>query len=178
MKSSQPSQVTSGDYDGWHDAWLSTAQRLEAEARASHPVSARDGRVVNDLRLYGDGPDAASTLQAEQATTVRGVERGTAATGVLGSGDRPAFRKANIRGNHLTARLDSACPRGTRSCSLQLRLDAPDGPLAAVVPVAADGGWQEQSVTLKREITGTHDLYLVAKGAARVAALDWLTIRP
>lgn len=33
-------------------------------------------------------------------------------------------------------------------------------------------------MTLKREITGTHDLYLVAKGAARVAALDWLTIRP
>ncbi|MFI7298875.1 carbohydrate-binding protein [Streptomyces sp. NPDC050121] len=57
-------------------------------------------------------------------------------------------------------------------------MDAPDGPPAAVLPVAADGGWQEQSVTLKREITGTHDLYLVAKGAARVAALDWLTIRP
>lgn len=37
------SQVTSGDYDGRHDAWLSTAKRLEAEARASHPVSARDG---------------------------------------------------------------------------------------------------------------------------------------
>lgn len=34
------SQVTSGDYDGWHDAWLSTAKCLEAEARASHPVSA------------------------------------------------------------------------------------------------------------------------------------------
>ncbi|MEU5883893.1 hypothetical protein [Spirillospora sp. NPDC047279] len=37
------SRVTSGDYDGWHDAWLSTAERLDTEARASHPVSARDG---------------------------------------------------------------------------------------------------------------------------------------
>ncbi|MFD8125905.1 alpha/beta hydrolase family protein [Streptomyces mirabilis] len=36
-------RVTPGDYDGWHDAWLSTAERLEAEARGSHPVSARDG---------------------------------------------------------------------------------------------------------------------------------------
>lgn len=36
-------RVTSGDYDGWHDAWLSTAERLETEARASHPISARDG---------------------------------------------------------------------------------------------------------------------------------------
>jgi hypothetical protein len=46
------SQVTSGDYDGWHDAWLSTAERPEAEARTSHPVSARDGLLrVSPSRL-------------------------------------------------------------------------------------------------------------------------------
>ncbi|MEU7246455.1 hypothetical protein [Streptomyces sparsogenes] len=32
------SQVTSGDYDGWHDAWLSTAKRLKI---SSHLVSLR-----------------------------------------------------------------------------------------------------------------------------------------
>ncbi|WP_374772767.1 alpha/beta fold hydrolase [Streptomyces sp. NBC_01310] len=37
------SRITSGDYDGWHDAWLSTAGRLETEARGAHPVSACDG---------------------------------------------------------------------------------------------------------------------------------------
>lgn len=37
------SRVASGDYDGWHAAWLSTAERLETEARGGHPVSARDG---------------------------------------------------------------------------------------------------------------------------------------
>ncbi|MFI2352784.1 alpha/beta hydrolase family protein [Streptomyces sp. NPDC019443] len=37
------SRVTPGDYDGWHDAWRATAERLETEARASHPISARDG---------------------------------------------------------------------------------------------------------------------------------------
>ncbi|MGB8406958.1 MAG: alpha/beta hydrolase [Mycobacterium sp.] len=36
-------RVVSGDYNSWHDAWLSTAERLEKEARASHPVSERDG---------------------------------------------------------------------------------------------------------------------------------------
>ncbi|MFG2847086.1 alpha/beta hydrolase family protein [Kitasatospora sp. NPDC048296] len=36
-------RVSSGDYDGWHDAWLSTAERLETEARAAHRISARDG---------------------------------------------------------------------------------------------------------------------------------------
>jgi hypothetical protein len=46
------------------------------------------------------------------------------------------------------------------------------------VPVTGTGDWQEQSVPLKREVTGAHDLYLVAKGTGRVAALDWRTIRP
>ena len=50
--------------------------------------------------------------------------------------------------------------------------------MAASVPVTGTGDWQEQSVPLKREVTGAHDLYLVAKGTGRVAALDWLTIRP
>jgi hypothetical protein len=148
-----------------------TARYVRITLTASGPAP----WVVNDIRLYGDGPDAASTLQAERATNVRGVERGTAATGVLGSGDWVAFRKANLRGENLTVRLDPSCARG---CSLQLRLDAPDGPVAAVVPVTGTGDWQEQSVPLKREVTGAHDLYLVAKGTGRVAALDWLTIRP
>ncbi|WP_069760075.1 discoidin domain-containing protein [Streptomyces sp. LUP47B] len=148
-----------------------TARYVRITLTASGPAP----WVVNDIRLYGDGPDATSTLQAEKATTVHGVGRGTAATGVLGSGDWVAFRKANVDGKHLTARLNSTCTKG---CSLQLRLDAPDGPLAASVPVTGTGDWQEQSVTLKRAVTGTHDLYVVAKGTSRVAALDWLTIRP
>ncbi|KQW03845.1 discoidin domain-containing protein [Streptomyces sp. Root369] len=148
-----------------------TARYVRITLTASGPTP----WVVNDIRLYGDGPDAASTLQAERATSVRGVERGTAATGGLGSGDWVAFRKANTGGKHLTVRFDPAC---ARACSFQLRLDAPDGPVAAVVPVTGNGDWQEQSVPLKREVTGAHDLYLVAKGTGRVAALDWLTIRP
>ncbi|MFI5824965.1 discoidin domain-containing protein [Streptomyces rishiriensis] len=148
-----------------------TARYLRLTLTASGPAP----WVVNDIRLYGNGPDTASTLQAEQATTVRGTERGTAATGVLDSGDRLGFRSANVRGRRLTVRLAPACAGG---CSLQVRLDAADGPVAAVVPVTGTGGWQEQSVTLRREITGTHDLYVVAKGGGPVAALDWLTLRP
>lgn len=40
-------RITEGDYDGWHDAWLATAERVAAEAARAdvggHPVSARDG---------------------------------------------------------------------------------------------------------------------------------------
>jgi len=150
-----------------------TARYVRITLTASSPVP----WVVNDLRLYGEGPDASTTLQAEQATSVRGVERGTAATGVLGSGDWIGFRRASVSGDRLTVRLASACTTG---CALRLRLDAPDGPVAADLPVRSTGSadtWQKQSVTLPRRLTGIHTLYLVAKGGPQVAALDWLTIR-
>jgi alpha-beta hydrolase superfamily lysophospholipase len=35
-------RITAGDYEGWHDAWLATADRLAAEAATSGPVTARD----------------------------------------------------------------------------------------------------------------------------------------
>ncbi|MEU6253976.1 discoidin domain-containing protein [Streptomyces sp. NPDC047043] len=151
-----------------------TARYVRITLTASGPAP----WVVNDLRLYGDGPDASSTLQAEQATSVRGTERGTAATGVLGSGDRIGYRRAGVSGDRLTVRLASTCTAG---CTLQLRLDTPQGPAAGTLPVHAtgsDGTWQEQSVTLSRALAGVHTLYLVAKGGPQVARVDWLTIRP
>ncbi|MFF4490642.1 discoidin domain-containing protein [Streptomyces sp. NPDC001544] len=147
-----------------------TARYVRITLTAAGPVP----WVVNDIRLYGAGPDAASTLQAEQATGTPGPVRDIAATTLRG-GDRVGFRKVNVRGRHLTLRLAPACGRG---CSLQLRLDAADGRRAAVVPLSGTGDWQERSVTLKHEATGSHDLYIVARGTGRVAALDWLTIRP
>lgn len=40
-------QISAGDYDGWHDQWLATAVRVDAEARQAletgHRISARDG---------------------------------------------------------------------------------------------------------------------------------------
>lgn len=148
--------------------------RIELTAAGDTPWA------VDEIRLYTDGPDAASTLQAEQAGAVKGVDRGDAATGVLGPGDLIGFHQVRFGAgaNRLTVRLASTgCGRG---CSLQLRLDGPHGRLAGALPVRDTGGadtWQEQSVTLPHAVTGTHDLYLVAFGGHRVAALDWLTVR-
>ncbi|MFJ9898210.1 discoidin domain-containing protein [Streptomyces sp. NPDC091280] len=147
-----------------------TARHLRITLTASGPTP----WVVNDIRLYGDGPDASSTLQAEQATEVRGAERGSASVALRG-GDRVGFHRANISGGHLTVRLAPAC---AHDCSLQLRLDGPDGRVVAEVPVSGTGDWQERSVPLTRTVTGSHDLYVVAKGTGEVAGLDWLTIRP
>ncbi|NUR85723.1 MAG: alpha/beta fold hydrolase [Nonomuraea sp.] len=61
-------RITPGDFDGWHDAWLATADRVAREAgsalAAGHRVSARDGflRASNYYRaaeffLHGDAAD-------------------------------------------------------------------------------------------------------------------------
>jgi len=61
-------RITAGDYDGWHDEWLATADRIaeEAEAalKAGRPVTARDGllRASNYYRaaeffLHGNPED-------------------------------------------------------------------------------------------------------------------------
>jgi hypothetical protein len=60
--------ITAGDYDGWHDQWLATADRIAVEAEkayaAGHLVSARDGllRASNyyrsaDFYLHGNPED-------------------------------------------------------------------------------------------------------------------------
>ncbi|MFE9819240.1 carbohydrate-binding protein [Streptomyces sp. NPDC005773] len=138
------------------------------------------GWAVNEIRLYADGPDAATTLQAEQATDVKGVTRGNAATGLLGSGDRLGFRQVRFSAgaDRITVRV--AAPGRGATGVLQVRLDSPKGRVVGVLPVRATGGadtWQEQSATLPHTVTGAHDVYLVAAGGEETAAVDWLTFR-
>ncbi|MCX4768476.1 carbohydrate-binding protein [Streptomyces sp. NBC_01260] len=130
------------------------------------------------MRLYADGPDAAGTLQAELATDVLGTTRGDAATGLLGSGDRFGFRRVQFGAgaDRMTVRV--AAPGRGVTGALQVRLDSPKGRIVGVLPVQATGGadtWQEQSAKLPHTVTGSHDVYVVAAGGARTAAVDWLT---
>ena len=58
------SQVTPGDYDGWHDAYRALADRLYAEAATAGPVTARDLLLrastyyfSSEFFLHGDPSD-------------------------------------------------------------------------------------------------------------------------
>ncbi|MGW7605172.1 carbohydrate-binding protein [Streptomyces antimycoticus] len=147
--------------------------RIELTAPGENPWA------VNEIRLHADGPDAAATLQAERAAVLRGAERGEAATSVLGQGDAIGFRRVRFGAgaDTLTVRLTAG---GRGNCAPRLRLDSPDGPVAATLPVRGTGGtdsWRKLSVRLPRTVTGSHDVSLVATGGRRVAAVDWLTLR-
>ncbi|MEV0746429.1 hypothetical protein OG778_31610 [Streptomyces sp. NBC_00184] len=83
--------------------------------------------AVNEIRLYGGGPGAAATLRAEQAGDIRGVTRGDATTGFLGSVDRFGFREIRFgAGADRTAVRVAAARRGMTGV-LQVRLGSPKG---------------------------------------------------
>ncbi len=67
--------------------------------------------------------------------------------------------------------------------TLELRLDAPDGPLVAVLPVGGTGGadqWATRSTTVTdAAATGVRDLHLVFTGTdASRLAIDWWSFEP
>lgn len=135
---------------------------------------------MNEIRLYADGPDVAATLQAEQTTDIEGVTRGDAATGLMGSGDRLGFRQVRFGAgaNRMTVRV--VAPGRAVTGVLQVRLDSLKGRIVGLLPVRSTGGadtWKEQSVKLLHTVTGAHDVYLVAAGGEKTAAVDWLTFR-
>lgn len=136
--------------------------------------------AVNEIRLYADGPGAAATLRAEQAGDIRGVTRGDATMGFLGSVDRFGFREIRFgAGADRTAVRVAAASRGMAGV-LQVRLGSPKGRIVGVLPVRCTGGadtWREQSAKLPHPVTGSREAHAVAAGGERTAAVGRLTFR-
>jgi len=63
--------------------------------------------------------------------------------------------------------------------SIELRLDAVDGPLLGTVTVPVTGGWQTwKTVSAKVSgASGIHDLYLVFKGGQSIGNVNWLRFK-
>jgi len=59
---------------------------------------------------------------------------------------------------------------------LKLRLDAPDGPLIAAIPIKADKGWRKQIDIFDKQ-TGIHDVYLVYDSPKLTGKADQLAIK-
>jgi hypothetical protein len=119
--------------------------------------------------------------QAEHYTQQQGVqpeattdEGGGQAMGFIDPGDFISFRPMNLRNIESVAyRVASAGAGGT----IELRLDAPDGPVVATTAVAPTGGWQQWE-TLETPVTdpgGTHELFMVFQGAGTgLFNLNWI----
>ncbi|WP_146046117.1 carbohydrate-binding protein [Streptomyces cahuitamycinicus] len=85
------------------------------------------------------------------------------------SGDHIGFRKVDMNGVHEVALRTAAAeldyPDGGEPL-IEVRVDAPDGPLLGTVPVSATGDIQEYRTVRGRlrPMPGLHDLFLVFLG--------------
>jgi cytochrome c len=151
--------------------------------------------------LGGGGQPALTTIgqaviqtprqQAETAQVKQGVEvtvssdtGGGLAMASVDPGDHIAFDPINLGGvTSVTLRYSggSAATVGTPRAAVELRLDAPDGPLVATATLPATTGanaWASQSVPVSPP-PGTHRLYLVFRSvpggpATGLANLNWV----
>ena len=103
-----------------------------------------------------------------QTETTADPEGGGLNIGFIEDGDYVSYTPFNLEGiRALRFRVASGGVGGT----IQLRLDAPDGPLVAeTAPIAPTGGWQvwtDVELALPNPPEGTHELFVVFRGGRR-----------
>ena len=127
-------------------------------------------------------------LQAEHFTEMRGIQVETAGdvagglnVGFIDDRDWLAYAPVSLQGlGFVSYRVASAGPGGR----IEMRLDAPDGPLVSTATVTPTGGWQDyKDVTVPLALPdgvpadGSHTLYLVFRrttGRSGLMNLNWI----
>jgi cytochrome c len=113
-------------------------------------------------RVPGGGTDGDPGVQTETTSDPQG---GGQNIGFIEDGDYVSYEPFNLEGiRGITFRVASGGAGGT----IQLRLDAPDGPLVAeTATIAPTGGWQnwtDVNLDLPTPPEGTHELFVVFRG--------------
>ncbi len=120
-------------------------------------------------QLFASSFSGISGLQTETCSD----DKGGLNIGYAKSGEYALYRNLDFPSGitKVLARVASAGGGGT----IEFRLDAVGGPLAATVAVPATGGWQTwQTVTgAVSTVNGRHNLYVVLKGGSGIGNLNW-----
>jgi cytochrome c len=132
---------------------------------ANGGVSSIDQIVIQQKRQQ------AEALPTQGTTSGFSTDEGGVQVGGIDPGDWISLDPVNFRGlNAITFRVSggAAATAGAPRAAVELRLDAPDGPIAAVVTLTDTGGnnvFQSQTAPLT-DPGGTHPLYLVFQSVA------------
>jgi len=140
-------------------------------------------RVYQRDDMVNDGNsgsiNAFSQIEAEQAHVIHGAF--TAKTGGRGiinyftTGDYLKFENVDFSDGAESVSLVLA--QDHVDANIEIRIDALDGPVIADMALARTGGWgifQQQSFDLNQKVTGTHDIYVVAKHDFGAGDVDYL----
>ncbi|MFW5776112.1 MAG: endo-1,4-beta-xylanase [Spirochaetota bacterium] len=118
-------------------------------------------------------------LEAESADDQAGVEVYGSFIGYADGGDWLKFSQVELRAEYTAMDVvygrDAADPGG-----LEVRIGAPDGPVAARLDAVTTGGWnsfETHTVPFAAE-AGVYDVYVIFTGAENLGNFDRLVIRP
>lgn len=149
----------------------------------------QDGTIQNRHYWSVEGPEQQGVLnpfarvEAETMAWSVGVKsKGDMKSGIyidqIHNGDYITVRGADFKKGAKS--MEFCVSAAGEGASLEVRLDAPDGVLAAVLPVKSTGGLSQftvQSANLEK-IKGVHDLYFVAKGGeGELFGFDWWSVK-
>ena len=135
-----------------------------ATRRSSSPGASRPSSSARPAACRTRGADGDPGVQTEATSDPEG---GGLNIGFIEDGDYVSYEPFNLEGiRAITFRVASGGAGGT----IQLRLDAPDGPLVAeTANIPPTGGWQnwtDVELALPSPPEGTHELFVVFRGRA------------
>lgn len=119
---------------------------------------------------------ATDKLEAEMFYAQSGVSFDSTGIGSFDAGDWLRYIDVDLGSGVDRLKLRLAVDAAYAGRQIELRLDSPTGAQVGTVTVPNTGGWttfQEVTTPIQRS-SGVHDLYLVARGGAGVANIDWL----
>ncbi|MFF5295838.1 glycoside hydrolase family 3 protein [Paractinoplanes globisporus] len=141
--------------------------------------SSSDIRQRTTWNVHGEtipARDLSRTTRAENfdayAPAVKLVDESKATGTAVGSsavGDWVAFKDADLRGTHFSARVAALT-----ASTIEVRLDSPTGKLLGTAPVPATGDVYTYATTTANlaRVSGHHDVYLVFGDALRVSTFS------
>jgi PKD repeat protein len=150
------------------------------------PITGRDLHVLPLKRTQAEFYDSTGRIEGGATTGAPGVQSQTTTDveggrniGYIEDGDWISFEPMNFEG---ISSLDFRVASGGRGGTIQVRLDAPDGPLVAETPfIAPTGGWQSwTTVNVPIPATeGTHEVFFVFRnpGEGSLMNLNWFEAR-
>ena len=151
--------------DGGHGAdanvfGVINATYTDTGAPGAPALTGSDEAVLQPKHKQAEFYTGAQGARALERDTAEGRKR----VGEIENGDWIKFSPVNLAGvTGIGYRVSSGGSGGT----LEVRLDAPDGPLVQSVPVANTGGWDNYRDLPPTPVTdpgGTHEMYFVFKG--------------
>lgn len=147
---------------------------------SSVPSIVMNGAGAGKTSSGGSGNDLNRVIEAEDYTSMSGVQKETSSEGgqnigFIHNGDHVRFNGIKF-GTEAPTELELRVAGTTTGANIEVRLGSVSGTLAGVCPISTTGGWQTwqtQSCFINGP-TGTHDLFLVFTGpSGYLFNLNW-----